>query len=77
MSSSASETIETPISSNGISNFKSLCIVIVVIGCFAVLWPKIFYPMLLYGLRWDSRQSSENGKTKMNSFFKRISKFKF
>nr|XP_027203663.1 resistance to inhibitors of cholinesterase protein 3-like isoform X1 [Dermatophagoides pteronyssinus] len=60
MSSSASETIETPISSNGISNFKSLCIVIVVIGCFAVLWPKIFYPMLLYGLRWDSRQSSEN-----------------
>ncbi|OTF71234.1 hypothetical protein BLA29_008767, partial [Euroglyphus maynei] len=57
MSSSESETIETP---NGISNFKSLCIVIVVIGCFAVLWPKIFYPMLLYGLRSDSRQSTDN-----------------
>ncbi|KAH7636825.1 hypothetical protein DERF_002139 [Dermatophagoides farinae] len=58
MSSSASETSETP--STGISNCKSICIVIVVIGCFAVLWPKIFYPMLLYGIRWDTRQSIDN-----------------
>ena len=66
MSSSASETSETP--STGISNCKSICIVIVVIGCFAVLWPKIFYPMLLYGIRWDTRQSIDNGKPKMDQF---------
>lgn len=25
---------------------KSMFILVVVIGCFSVLWPKVFYPML-------------------------------
>ncbi|KAF7491023.1 hypothetical protein SSS_00840 [Sarcoptes scabiei] len=47
--------------SGGLSNFKSICIIIVVIGCFSVLWPKIFYPMLLYGL-WDSNQKDQQSQ---------------
>lgn len=26
---------------------KSLFVLVIVIGCFAVLWPKVFYPMLV------------------------------
>lgn len=26
---------------------KSMFILVVVIGCFSVLWPKVFYPMLV------------------------------
>ncbi len=33
--------------SDGVSTGKSVLIVAVVLGCFAILWPKIFYPMLL------------------------------
>jgi len=29
-----------------ISQSKTICILAVVAGCFAVLWPSLFYPML-------------------------------
>lgn len=29
-----------------ISQSKTVCILAVVAGCFAILWPSLFYPML-------------------------------
>lgn len=29
-----------------ISQSKTICILAIVAGCFAVLWPSLFYPML-------------------------------
>jgi len=29
---------------------KTVFILAIVVGCFAILWPKIFYPMLLTSL---------------------------
>jgi len=29
-----------------ISQSKTICILAIVVGCFAVLWPSLFYPML-------------------------------
>jgi len=29
-----------------ISQSKTICILAVVAGCFAILWPSLFYPML-------------------------------
>lgn len=26
---------------------KTLFVLVIVVGCFAVLWPKVFYPMLV------------------------------
>lgn len=31
---------------SGLSNGKTILVIAIVVGCFAVLWPKIFYPML-------------------------------
>lgn len=39
----------------GLSNTKSICIMLVVVACFAVLWPNIFYPMWMKGLSWSRR----------------------
>lgn len=33
--------------SDSVSTSKSIVIVAVVLGCFAILWPKVFYPMLM------------------------------
>lgn len=39
--------IETnPIMPTEISKSKTICILAIVVGCFAVLWPSLFYPML-------------------------------
>ena len=35
------------ISDGGLSTKKTMLVLVVVVGCFAVLWPKLFYPMLV------------------------------
>ena len=37
-----------------LSKSKSLCILAVVVSCFAILWPKIFLPMLQSALSLSS-----------------------
>lgn len=32
---------------NDIGPRKTMIVVVIVVGCFAVLWPKVFYPMLV------------------------------
>lgn len=39
---------------------KTIFILAIVAGCFAVLWPKIFYPMLTASV--NSHHSSSDGK---------------
>lgn len=41
----------------GLSKSKSISIMLVVIACFSVLWPKIFYPMIMCGLNWSTDQA--------------------
>lgn len=33
--------------SNDLTPRKTMLIIVIVVGCFAVLWPKVFYPMLV------------------------------
>jgi len=42
---------------DSLSTSKSILIIALVLGCFAVLWPKIFYPMLV-----GSRVASNSGR---------------
>lgn len=44
------------------SRTKTVLVLAVVIGCFAVLWPKIFYPMLTASLNPKSMVMDEDGK---------------
>lgn len=37
---------------------KTIFILAIVVGCFAVLWPKIFYPMLLSSISGTPPQTS-------------------
>lgn len=39
---------------NGFSRGKTIFVLAVVVGCFAVLWPRIFYPMFTASLIGDS-----------------------
>lgn len=32
---------------NDIGPKKTMVVIFIVVGCFAVLWPKVFYPMLV------------------------------
>ncbi|KAI2796454.1 hypothetical protein RDWZM_000085 [Blomia tropicalis] len=48
---------------NGLSKSKSICIMLIVIGCFVVLWPRIFYPMLLVGMNWRKDSPSSFGRS--------------
>lgn len=39
-------SVTSPSSSpDGFSRGKTIFVLAVVVGCFAVLWPKVFYPM--------------------------------
>lgn len=40
---------------------KTVFILAIVVGCFAILWPKIFYPMLLTSLSMSSGGGSAGG----------------
>jgi hypothetical protein len=40
------EDEEQPLSEPGLSNGVIILAIAIVVGCFAVLWPKIFSPML-------------------------------
>jgi len=40
---------------------KTVFILAIVVGCFAILWPKIFYPMLLSSLSMSSGGISGGG----------------
>ncbi|XP_054169346.1 resistance to inhibitors of cholinesterase protein 3-like [Oppia nitens] len=44
---------------NELSNSKSICVLGVVICCFAILWPKIFLPMLQSTLSMTSSQPNQ------------------
>ena len=48
-----------------LSTGKSLLVIAVVLGCFAVLWPKIFYPML-FGSNSGSSSNRQFEGGKMN-----------
>lgn len=36
---------------------KTMFILVVVIGCFSILWPKVFYPMLMGNAEKQSKPS--------------------
>ncbi len=42
-----------------LSKSKSICILAVVVGCFAILWPKIFLPMFQSALSLTNSQSED------------------
>ena len=45
--SSASKSSSTTVKMNGnLSTNKIILVITIVIGCFAILWPTVFYPML-------------------------------
>lgn len=37
----------TPKVANDLTPRKTMFVLVIVVGCFAVLWPKVFYPMLV------------------------------
>lgn len=39
---------------NSLSTSKTIVVISVVIGCFAILWPRMFYPMLQAAFRSQS-----------------------
>jgi hypothetical protein len=43
---------------------KTICILAIVVGCFAVLWPKLFYPMLQASV--NARNPVDNSQGKAN-----------
>ena len=45
-----------------LSRSKSLVVLAVVVGCFAILWPKIFYPMFQNSLAPPQPKEIEPGK---------------
>ena len=49
-----------------LSRGKSLIVLAVVVGCFAILWPKIFYPMFQTAVTPPVREQTpkeQQGKT--------------
>lgn len=49
-----------------VSTTKSIFALTVVVGCFAVLWPKIFFPMMQAGFRMATHDSIEsNGENEI------------
>ena len=45
----------------GLSTGKTVLVIAVVLGCFAVLWPKIFYPMM-FEASYNGKKSGLEGK---------------
>ncbi|VEN39720.1 unnamed protein product, partial [Callosobruchus maculatus] len=45
------------IMANELSPRKTMFILVIVVGCFAVLWPKVFYPMLVGSLNHHVKPS--------------------
>lgn len=43
-----------------LSKSKSICILAIVVCCFAILWPKIFLPMLQSALSLSSSQTEDH-----------------
>ena len=52
---------------------KTIFVIAVVLGCFAVLYPKIFYHMM-----FDEKKDKPTGKQKLNNifFFTKLKSFK-
>ncbi|OQR69451.1 hypothetical protein BIW11_12247 [Tropilaelaps mercedesae] len=44
---------------NGLTTGRAVAVLAVVVGCLGVLWPKIFYPMLMVALRGSDRDIAE------------------
>jgi hypothetical protein len=52
---------------------KTICILAIVAGCFAVLWPKLFYPMLQASV--NTRNPIDNSQGKTNEWVRSIFKY--
>jgi hypothetical protein len=53
---------------------KTIFILAIVVGCFAVLWPKLFYPMLQASL--SARNHIDNSQGETNEWVRSIFKYK-
>jgi hypothetical protein len=53
---------------------KTILILAIVVGCFAVLWPKLFYPMLQASV--NSRNAIDNSQGKINEWVRSIFKYR-
>jgi hypothetical protein len=51
---------------------KTICILAIVAGCFAVLWPKLFYPMLQASITTRSPIDNSQGKIRWSGLFLNI-----
>lgn len=51
-----------------ISQSKTICILAIVAGCFAILWPSLFYPML----KGSFAPHSHTGKLKKTFIYKNL-----
>lgn len=52
-----------------LSTGKTIFVLTVVAGCFAVLWPKIFYPMFFGSPQYVSNLEKAQGKLSFFTFF--------
>lgn len=59
---------------NDLTPRKTMLILVIVVGCFAVLWPKVFYPMLV-GSANQHIKPSPIDKTTGDIFILRILNF--
>jgi hypothetical protein len=48
---------------------KTICILAIVAGCFAVLWPKLFYPMLQASISTRNPIDNSQGKIVWSGLF--------
>lgn len=48
---------------NDIGPRKSMFVLVIVVGCFAILWPKVFYPMLVGSANQHMKPSSIDKQT--------------
>lgn len=70
--SSASKATSTAVKMNGnLSTNKIILVITIVIGCFAILWPTVFYPMLqaAFATQSTSKQVPYTDRTGARGWF--------
>lgn len=67
------QTNPTKMPDSDLGTRKTLFVLVIVVGCFAVLWPKVFYPMLV-GPTNQRMKPSKLDKGKSNTMPWRTSK---
>lgn len=59
------QTNSAKMSEGDLGTRKTLFVLVIVVGCFAVLWPKVFYPMLVGPTNQRMKPSSlDKGKVR-------------